>query len=143
LDAIRQQGGTAAVHVNPGMFNERAVRLGSGTIVPAAKVPSPAEMEALGATVVNDSAARLLLDGHFYLSAEMPRVSAFEKGRVDHLSRTGSDLPWEPDPLLMDERMLVAHVRGLGLVVFSSCSHAGIVNVCTEVRRLSPDIPIH
>ena len=28
LDAIREQGGTATVHVNPGMFNERAVRLG-------------------------------------------------------------------------------------------------------------------
>ena len=88
LDAIRERGGKATVHVNPGMFNERAVQLSSGTIVPAAKVPSPAEMEALGAAVVNDPAARLLLDGHFYLSGEIPRVSAFEKGRVDHLSRT-------------------------------------------------------
>ena len=31
----------------------------------------------------------------------------------------------------------------LGLIVFSSCSHAGIVNVCTEVRRLFPDTPIY
>ena len=31
----------------------------------------------------------------------------------------------------------------LGLIVFSSCSHAGIVNVCSEVRRLFPEIPIH
>jgi len=28
--------------------------------------------------------------------------------------------------------MLVVHVRDLGLVVFSACSHAGVVNVCTE-----------
>jgi 7,8-dihydropterin-6-yl-methyl-4-(beta-D-ribofuranosyl)aminobenzene 5'-phosphate synthase len=143
LDAIGQQGGKAAVHVNPGMFNERAVQLSSGTIVPAAKVPSPAEMEALGAAVVNDPAARLLLDGHFYLSGEIPRLSAFEKGRIDHLSRTSPEAPWQPDPLLMDERMLVARVLGLGLIVFSACSHAGIVNVCTEARRLFPEIPIH
>ena len=52
-------------------------------------------------------------------------------------------LQWQPDPFLMDERMLVAHVRDLGLIVFSACSHAGIVNVCTEVRNLFPDIPIH
>jgi 7,8-dihydropterin-6-yl-methyl-4-(beta-D-ribofuranosyl)aminobenzene 5'-phosphate synthase len=143
LDVIRQQGGRTAVHVNPGMFNERAVRLSSGTIVPAVKVPSPPEMEALGAPVVNDPAARLLLDGHFYLSGEIPRLSTFEKGRIDHLSRTGPEAPWQPDPLLMDERMLVAHVRDLGLVVFSACSHAGIVNVCTEVRNLFPDLPIH
>jgi 7,8-dihydropterin-6-yl-methyl-4-(beta-D-ribofuranosyl)aminobenzene 5'-phosphate synthase len=143
LDAIRQQGGKSTVHVNPGMFNERAVQLSSGTVVPAAKVPSPAEMEALGAAIVNDPAARLLLDGHFYLSGEIPRLSAFEKGRVDHLSRPRPEAPWQPDPLLMDERMLVAHVRDLGLIVFSACSHAGIVNVCTEVRTLFPDLPIH
>jgi metal-dependent hydrolase (beta-lactamase superfamily II) len=41
------------------------------------------------------------------------------------------------------ERMLVAHVRNLGLIVFSACSHAGIVNVCTDVRQLFPDIPIY
>jgi 7,8-dihydropterin-6-yl-methyl-4-(beta-D-ribofuranosyl)aminobenzene 5'-phosphate synthase len=39
--------------------------------------------------------------------------------------------------------MLIAHVRGLGLIVFSACSHAGIVNVCTDVRNRFPDIPIH
>ncbi len=143
LDAIHEQGGKATVHVNPGMFNERAVRLASGTIVPAAKVPSPEEMAARGAEVVNDPAARLLLDNHFYYSGEIPRLSAFEKGRTDHLSRTGRNAPWEPDPLLLDERMVVAHVEDLGLIVLSSCSHAGIVNVCTEVRRLFPEIPIH
>jgi 7,8-dihydropterin-6-yl-methyl-4-(beta-D-ribofuranosyl)aminobenzene 5'-phosphate synthase len=143
LAAIRAQGGRAAVHVNPGMFNERAIRLADGTVVPAAKVPSPAEMKELGAQVVNDPAPRLLCQGQFYLSGEIPRVSAFEKGRTDHLSRCSADAPWEPDPLLLDERVLVAHVRGLGLVVFSACSHAGIVNVCTEVRRLFPGIPIH
>ena len=143
LDAIREHGGKATVHVNPGMFNERAVRLGSGTIVPAAKVPSPEEMSAQGANVVNDPAARLLLDDHFYYSGEIPRRSAFEKGRTDHLSRIAPNASWEPDPLLLDERMLVAHVKDLGLIVLSSCSHAGIVNVCTEVRHLFPQIPIH
>jgi 7,8-dihydropterin-6-yl-methyl-4-(beta-D-ribofuranosyl)aminobenzene 5'-phosphate synthase len=143
LQAIREQGGRASVHVNPGMFDERAVRLASGTVVPAAKVPSPSELEGFGAGVVNDPDERLLLDGHFYLSGEIPRVSDFEKGRVDHLSRPDPETPWRPDPLLLDERMLVAQLRGLGLVVVSSCSHAGIVNVCTEVRRLFPDIPIH
>jgi 7,8-dihydropterin-6-yl-methyl-4-(beta-D-ribofuranosyl)aminobenzene 5'-phosphate synthase len=73
----------------------------------------------------------------------IPRLTSFEKGRTDHLCRTSASGPWVPDPLLMDERMLVAHVRDLGLIVFSACSHAGIVNVCTDVRRLFPDIPIY
>jgi 7,8-dihydropterin-6-yl-methyl-4-(beta-D-ribofuranosyl)aminobenzene 5'-phosphate synthase len=125
------------------MFNERGVVLKSGAVIPVANVPTPAEMEALGAAVVNDPDERLLLDGHFYLSGEIPRVSAFEKGRVDHLCRSGPDEDWRPDPFLMDERMLVANVRDLGLVVFSACSHAGIVNVVTEVRRLFPGEPIY
>ena len=122
---------------------ERAIRLPSGSIVPVAKVPLPAEMERHGATVVNRPEERLLLDAHFYYSGDIPRVSSFERGRDDHFCRTSPEALWEPDPLLLDERTLVAKVRGLGLIVFSSCSHAGIVNVCTHVRSLFPDIPIH
>lgn len=145
LDAIaaRRGRGSVAVHVNPGMFNERGVLLQDGTIFPAGRVPTPAQMEAQGARVVNDGNARTLLDDHFYYSGEIPRVSAFEKGREDHLCRRDNSEEWRPDPFLMDERMLIVNVRDLGLVVFSACSHAGIVNVCTEARRLFPDSPIH
>jgi 7,8-dihydropterin-6-yl-methyl-4-(beta-D-ribofuranosyl)aminobenzene 5'-phosphate synthase len=143
VEAIVQHGGRVTVHVNPDMFNERGVQLKGGSIIPAAKVPSPAELEQHGAAVVNRREERLLLDGHFYYSGEIPRVTAFEKGRSDHLCRTGPDAVWQPDPLLLDERMLVVHVRDLGLIVVSACSHAGIVNVCTEVRQLFPDLPIH
>jgi 7,8-dihydropterin-6-yl-methyl-4-(beta-D-ribofuranosyl)aminobenzene 5'-phosphate synthase len=145
IDAIvgKRGRGSVTVHVNPDMFNERGVLLKSGMVFPAARVPTPVEMEARGARVVNDGAARLLLDRHFYYSGEIPRVTAFETGRQDHLCRRDNSEDWRPDPYLMDERMLVANVRDLGLVVFSACSHAGIVNVCTEVRRLFPDQPIH
>ena len=143
IDAIVQEGGRVSVHVNPEMFNERGVQLKSGAIIPVAKVPLPAELEQHGATVVNDPSERLVLAGHYYYSGEIPRVTSFEKGRVDHLCRTSSDAPWQPDPFLMDERMLVVHVRNLGLIVFSACSHAGIVNVCTEVRNLFPEVPIY
>jgi 7,8-dihydropterin-6-yl-methyl-4-(beta-D-ribofuranosyl)aminobenzene 5'-phosphate synthase len=143
IDTIIKQGGRVTVHVNPGMFNERAIRLSGGKIVPVANVPVPRDLERRGATVVNSPNERLLLDGHFYYSGEIPRVTSFERGRDDHFCRTNPETPWEPDPLLLDERMLVAKVRGLGLIVFSSCSHSGIVNVCTHVRALFPDTPIH
>ncbi len=50
---------------------------------------------------------------------------------------------WEPDELLIDERWLAVNVAGKGLVLFSACSHAGIVNVCRHARATFPDIPIH
>jgi metal-dependent hydrolase (beta-lactamase superfamily II) len=145
LDAIAARRGrnSVDVHVNPGMFNERGILLADGTIFPAARVPTPPEMEARGARVISDGRERTLLDGHFYYSGEIPRVTSFETGRKDHLCRSNNEEEWRPDPHLMDERMLVANVRDLGLVVFSACSHAGIVNVCTEVRRLFPEMPIH
>jgi 7,8-dihydropterin-6-yl-methyl-4-(beta-D-ribofuranosyl)aminobenzene 5'-phosphate synthase len=143
VDAIVKDGGQVTVHVNPDMFNDRAVRLKSGTVVPVANVPRPVDLEQRGAKVVNSGDARLLLDGHFYLSGEIPRVTSFEKGRVDHLCRKSPGGPWEPDPLLMDERMLAVHVRDLGLIVFSACSHAGIVNVCIHARNLFPEFPIY
>ena len=143
VERIVKQGGRVSVQVNPGMFNERAVRLSGGRLVPVARVPLPSDIEARGGIVVNDAHERLLLDGHFYYSGQIPRVSSFETGRDDHFARASAQAPWEPDPLLLDERMLVANVRELGLIVFSSCSHAGIVNVCTHVRALFPAIPIH
>ena len=34
------------------------------------------------------------------------------------------------------------HVRGCGLIVFSACSHAGVVNVLTHARSTFPDVPL-
>ena len=93
--------------------------------------------------MINRSEPRLLLDGCFYLSSEIPRISSFEKGRPDHLCRRSADQPWEPDPLIMDERYLAAHIRGKGLLVFSSCSHAGIVHVLLNARAIFPNIPLY
>lgn len=38
-----------------------------------------------------------------------------------------------PDEKLMDERYVAVKIRGRGIVVFSACSHAGIINVCNDV----------
>ena len=144
LDAIREQGGKATVHVNPGMFNERAVRLGQrNDCARPPRCPRPKKWRRRAPDVVNDPAARLLLDDHFYYSGEIPRLSAFEKGRTDHLSRTG------PERAVGTRSAAArrAHAGGpcprSGTDCLSSCSHAGIVNVCTEVRHLFPRVPIH
>ena len=143
VDAVVARRGSVTVDVNPLMFRERGLRLSPDQVIPTEKVPTPETLAAHGAEVINDADERLLLDHHFYYSGPIPRVTSFETGRADHLCRDHDGDPWEPDPLLLDERMLVARVRGLGLIVFSACSHAGIVNVCTEVARLFPDVPIH
>jgi 7,8-dihydropterin-6-yl-methyl-4-(beta-D-ribofuranosyl)aminobenzene 5'-phosphate synthase len=145
LDAITQHnhGHPVPCHVNPGMFLERAATLTSGQIAPFQRVPSPEELAAHGAQVVNSPEARMLLDDCFYVSGEIPRVSSFEKGRPDHLCRRAATEPWEPDPHIMDERYVAVHVRDKGLIVFSACSHAGIINVLLNAREVFPDVPLY
>lgn len=145
LDHITRRNGGREVpcYVNPGMFLERGARLTSGQIAPFQPVPSLAALAAHGAQTINSESGRLLLDGCFYLSGEIPRQSSFEKGRPDHVCRLSAAQPWTPDPLIMDERYLVVHVRHKGLIVFSSCSHAGIVNVLLHVRDVFSDVPLY
>jgi 7,8-dihydropterin-6-yl-methyl-4-(beta-D-ribofuranosyl)aminobenzene 5'-phosphate synthase len=145
LDHIGPAAGSRRVpcHVNPGMFSERGVRLTSGRMVRVQNVPSVDALTSHGAEVVNRGDARVLLDDCFYLSGEIPRVTTFERGRPDHFSRPSPEAAWEPDPLIMDERFLAVHVRDKGLIIFSSCSHAGIVNVLLHARELFPDVPLY
>jgi 7,8-dihydropterin-6-yl-methyl-4-(beta-D-ribofuranosyl)aminobenzene 5'-phosphate synthase len=143
LDEISGGGRRIPCHVNPGMFVERGARLADGRIAPFEPVPSLAELTGHGAEVVNDEEGRGLLDGFFSYSGEIPRVTSFETGRLDHLARVGDQQPWEPDPLLMDERYLAVNIRDQGLMVFSACSHAGIVNVLLDVQHRFGDTPLY
>jgi 7,8-dihydropterin-6-yl-methyl-4-(beta-D-ribofuranosyl)aminobenzene 5'-phosphate synthase len=143
LDLIRagDDGRTVPLHVHPGAFVRRAVRLPSGDVLPLQEVPSPATLEAHGASVLTSTEAEKLLDGFFSLSGEIPRTS-FERGMTDHLRATATG-GWEPGPLIEDERFMAAHVRGKGIVVFTGCSHAGIVNICRHAQELFPDVPLY
>ena len=45
--------------------------------------------------------------------------------------------------MIMNERFLAVQVRDKGLVVFSACSHAGIVNVLHNARDCFPGVRLH
>ena len=127
--------------LNPGMFYRRAVK-SNDHLRPFAEIPSVAELEKQGAHVVNSNDARLLLDAMFYLSGEIPRVTEYEKGFPEHVRQLPNQ-EWVPDPLILDERFLAVHVKSKGLIIFSACSHAGIINVLKQAQSLFPDIPLH
>lgn len=130
-------------HVNPDMFVSRAIQFGDGRIVPFKDIPSIEELENLGAEVVNDRAARLLLEDMFYLSGEIPRVTPYERGLPGHVRRTADGNDWEPDPWITDERFLAVHVRDKGVIVFTACSHAGVINVLKHAREQLAPAPLY
>ncbi len=140
----RKNGGRRVpVHVNPGMFEHRGEYNADRSVLPYKDVPNPAELGQAGAQVVNESGSRLLLDNMFYLSGEIPRVTSYEKGLPGHLKQNADGSGWEADPWIRDERFVAVNVRDKGLIVFSACSHAGIVNVLTYVRELFDPVPIY
>ena len=73
-------GHPVPVHVSPGMFVHRGALRGDGSVLPLEDVPDPDALSGSGGLVVNDPGAQLLLDGMFYLSGEVPRVTPYEKG---------------------------------------------------------------
>jgi 7,8-dihydropterin-6-yl-methyl-4-(beta-D-ribofuranosyl)aminobenzene 5'-phosphate synthase len=106
------------------------------------RVPQPAEWAAMGADPVVTADAQHLFDDTLWISGEIPRRTAYERGLPGQVARATDSDPWESDELLMDERFCAVHVRGRGLVVFSACSHAGIVNVLHAAREAFPAIPL-
>lgn len=131
------------VFVHPEMFRQRAMTLASGTILPIKAIPSPQELEALGANVISSDQPQLIFNDFFWISGEIPRVTRYEKGFPGHLRRSEDGSSWEPDPLIMDERFLAAKVRNRGIVVFTACSHAGVVNVLRHARDSFPSTPLY
>ncbi len=130
-------------YLHPGMFRQRAWSLPGGGLLPVTPIPGPEQLAAKGAVPVVTKDAQILLDDLFYVSGEIPRVTAYEQGMPGQVRRTADGTGWEPDPLIMDERFLAVHVQGKGLVVLSACSHAGIVNVLTHARECFPHQPLH
>ena len=145
LDMIQLKNGGRAIptYMHPGMYRTRAMKAPDGTMREFEDVPSQAMLEQQGASVVHSTQAQSVLDDLFYVSGEIPRVTAFETGMQGQYRRTQDGLDWEPDPLLMDERFVAVHVKDKGVIVFTACSHAGVVNVMTHARNCFPEVPLY
>ena len=143
LKLIHQANGgkQVPVHVNDGMFVDRGMEMGD-KVLPFAPVPGTAEIETAGGVIVSNPNAHTALDDMLYVSGEIPRVTPYEVGLPpSHVKKTGQG--WQPDRLIMDERYLAVHVQGKGIIIFTACSHAGVVNVLKDARNVFDPVPIY
>jgi 7,8-dihydropterin-6-yl-methyl-4-(beta-D-ribofuranosyl)aminobenzene 5'-phosphate synthase len=145
LEMIQLSNGGRAVptYMHPGMYRTRAMKAPDGSMRPFGDVPSRAMLEQQGAAVVHATGPQLILDDLFYVSGEIPRVTPFETGMQGQYRRTEDGLDWEPDPLLVDERFVAVRVKDRGAVIFTACSHAGVVNVMMHARECFAGLPLH
>ena len=100
-------------------------------------------MTAHGARVVVAKEPQLPLDGMAYVSGEIPRVTPFERGLPGQHRKTLDGTGWELDDLIMDERFVAVNVAQKGLIVFTACSHAGVINVLKHAKACFPDLPLY
>ena len=126
--------------LHPHAWRERKVVFPSGEEI---RMPPPShqDLDREGWEVVEERGPSLLLDGSVLVTGQVDRVTDFEKGfPLQHARTTGG---WEPDTWIWDDQAVAVHVRGKGLVVLSSCSHSGVINVLHHVRRVTGVDHIH
>ena len=141
--AKNRGGRSFSCYVHPGMFRQRATKRPDGQLYVNELVPDPQRLSKAGANVISSREPQSVADGAFFVSGEIPRVTSYEAGVPNHLTRSADGNSWEPDPLIMDERFVSVHVKNKGQFVFSACSHAGLINVLTHARAVFPSVPLY
>jgi 7,8-dihydropterin-6-yl-methyl-4-(beta-D-ribofuranosyl)aminobenzene 5'-phosphate synthase len=134
-------GNNIPVIVNDGMFVHRGVHIGDEKYMPFEDLPTKAELEESGGMVLSIDDEYYALDGMFYVSGEIPRVTTYERGLSNHVKDLGNG--WEPDPWIMDERYTAVHIKDKGIFVFTACSHAGVINVLKDAREKFDPVPVY
>jgi 7,8-dihydropterin-6-yl-methyl-4-(beta-D-ribofuranosyl)aminobenzene 5'-phosphate synthase len=113
------------VDLHPDRPDQRGTVTPAGTLVLLDPEPTFEAIESAGGRVTKHAEVHVLA-GFFFVSGEIERVTPYEAGFAGH--HTVRDGHIVPDALILDERFLAARVRGRGVSVLSSCSHAGVVN---------------
>jgi 7,8-dihydropterin-6-yl-methyl-4-(beta-D-ribofuranosyl)aminobenzene 5'-phosphate synthase len=119
--------------LHPDAWRDREIRFPDVTIhMPP---PSRADIEREGIEIREERAPTLLVDRALLVTGQVERTTSFEPGLpVQYALVNGT---WERDAETWDDQGIVVHVRGKGLVVLSSCSHAGVINILRNARTVT------
>src|SRR6266516_5941166 len=126
--------------LHPDAWRERRVVFPTGHEI-RMPPPSHADLDREGIEIIEERGPSLLLDGMVLVTGQVERVTDFEKGFP--LQQAHTDHGWEPDTWIWDDQAVVCNVKDKGLVVLSSCSHAGAINVLRHAQRITGVEKIH
>jgi 7,8-dihydropterin-6-yl-methyl-4-(beta-D-ribofuranosyl)aminobenzene 5'-phosphate synthase len=126
--------------LHPHAWRERKIVFPNGEEI---RMPPPShqDLDREGWQIVEEIGPSLLLDESVLVTGQVERVTDFETGFPLQLAQATEG--WEPDTWIWDDQAVVIHVRGRGLVVLSSCSHSGVINVLHHARRITGIDEIH
>jgi 7,8-dihydropterin-6-yl-methyl-4-(beta-D-ribofuranosyl)aminobenzene 5'-phosphate synthase len=129
------------VVLHPDIWRERRVIFPTGVEI---RMPPPnrGDLEREDWDIIEERGPSLLLNDAILVTGQVPRVTEFEKGFPLQQARDERD-HWQPDTWIWDDQGVVVHVSGLGLVVLSSCSHAGAINVLKHAQQITGVARVH
>jgi 7,8-dihydropterin-6-yl-methyl-4-(beta-D-ribofuranosyl)aminobenzene 5'-phosphate synthase len=141
IATAREQAGRPPllVDLHPDRPDQRGILTPLDVISMLPPEPTIAAIEAAGGRVVTHADVHTVAS-LFLASGHIPRQTTYETGLDGHYTWRGDDVALDPE--IHDERFVAAKVRGRGTTVLTACSHAGVVNVGLEARRLVADQPI-
>jgi len=141
IAAARRDAGRPplVVDVHPDRPDQRGILTPLHVFAMLPPEPTLEAIEGAGGRVVTHDELHEV-NGLFLGSGDIPRRTSYETGLEGHHTWRGDDVTFDPE--IHDERFLAARVRGRGTTVLTACSHAGVVNVGLEARRLLPDQPV-
>lgn len=128
---------TVVVDLHPDRPDYRGMLTPTGAIVSLEADPTFAAIEAAGGRVETSADVHSILDGFFLASGGIPRRTDYEVGIRGALRYVAASQTWIPDEIIADERLIMCHLKGKGLVVFTGCSHSGVINVCRHAVELA------
>jgi 7,8-dihydropterin-6-yl-methyl-4-(beta-D-ribofuranosyl)aminobenzene 5'-phosphate synthase len=142
LEGIYQRTGRLHLPLvlHPDSFKERKVVFPTGSEI-YLPPPNLNDLNGEGWDVIEERAPSLLLEDSVLVTGQVERTTAFEKGFPLQLARSNGG--WEPDTWIWDDQAVVCNLKGQGLVILSSCSHAGAINIIRHAQRMTGVDHIH
>ena len=141
IAAARRHAGRPplVVDVHPDRPDQRGILTPLGVFAMLPPEPTLDAIEAAGGRVAAHAEVQVV-DDLFLGSGAISRQTDYETGLAGHHTWRGDQATLDLE--IHDERFLAAHVRGRGTTVLTACSHAGVVNIGLEARRLLPGQPV-
>ncbi len=132
-------GGGTPFYVGEEAFNRRySLRPGTTEAADLGQLMK-GDIESLGLKIVEVDKPTPIIPGA-YVTGKIERVTAYEKVPPTLLVKRG-EKP-EPDDF-RGEQGLFFNVKGKGLVILTSCAHAGIVNTVKQAQKIAGTNKVH